>query len=170
MKRTLRLLAVLGIATLGFGYVNCVTPDTLRAPIIDEPDAVPTALPPVEPDGPATASDGGDAGEGGTTSGTTPSGNPFATFEGPLNVGPGCDDSDSNVALGAFTPTNFIMTGLATNPPITFTVTGATTAEADGVTQFGMGGHKVVLTLASNGITMAPSSSQGSCSALLTKK
>jgi hypothetical protein len=104
-----------------------------------------------------------EAEEGGT-------GHAFAPYAGVLMIAQGCDDKDGTVKLEGFTADSFVMTGLADNGPITFKVNGKT-AEAEGVTQYGMGGHTVKLEIddATGMIRFAASSPEGSCSAVMKK-
>lgn len=98
-------------------------------------------------------------------------GNAFSALGGALTVAAGCDDDDRTVTLSGFTKDSFVMTGLAENGPITFTVNG-TSAEAVGVVQYGLGGHKVKLAIDTSNqrIRFDASSADGSCSTTLTKR
>ena len=100
-----------------------------------------------------------------------PGANAFQSYEGELKMLSGCDDADFKVTLGGFTQDTFVMSGLSGNGPITFRLTDANVAEADGVVQYGKDGHKVKLTLdrASGKIRFMASSPAGSCSTTLSR-
>lgn len=94
--------------------------------------------------------------------------NAFQRLEGELKIGRGCDDPDGKVTLGDFTADSFVMTGLADNGPITFKVKD-NVATADGVVQYGKGGHTVRVVLDGTLVRFEAESPEGSCQTTLSK-